>query len=237
MEEGAFVRVLLIDDHELVWNGTRRLLEGLVLTLPPARDLTDTELVFHAVRDVESACALADRSVDFILLDYHLPGLSGLAALRRIQAAFDDAVICIVSAESGRRQITEVLEAGAAGFIPKSYGESEIADALRLVLRHKVYAPAEYLLAEEVVRGGEADEVSTDDIATFLRTELSGRQRQVLSLALRGLPNKVIARQLSIAEGTVKVHLSMVYRALGVKSRVGAMCRVLQAKAADALDR
>lgn len=231
------MRVLLIDDHELVWNGTRRLIDGLVASLPPDPTGDTPQLDFRAVRDVEAACALPNPHADFVLLDYHLPGLSGLSALRRIQTVFEEAVVCIVSGETGRRQILEVLEAGAAGFIPKSYGESEMADALRLVLRQKVYAPAEFLLAEDVVRGAEADEVSSDDIEDFLRTELSGRQRQVLSLALSGMPNKVIARQLNIAEGTVKVHLSMVYRALGVKNRVGAMCRVLQAKAAGALDR
>ena len=65
--------------------------------------------------------------------------------------------------------------------------------------------------------------------------DLTPRQRQVLKLALQGLPNKIIARQLTIAEGTVKVHLSMVYRALGVRNRVGALCRVLQADAVAAL--
>lgn len=232
------MRVLLIDDHELVWNGTRRLLEGLAGTwASDAAPSLLTELEFHARRDVESACELSSRRFDFILLDYHLPGVTGLAALKQVQATFVDAVICVLSAENGRRQILEVLEAGAAGFIPKAYSESEMTDALRLVLKQKVYAPAEFLLAEDIVRGAEVDELASDDIAEFLRTELSERQRQVLTLALRGLPNKLIARQLQIAEGTVKVHLSMVYRALGVKNRVGAMCRVLQASAADALER
>lgn len=234
--EERLVRVLLIDDHELVWNGTRRLLEGLAASLRSTEDSQASALDFHAVRSVEAACALADRRADIVLLDYHLPGLSGLSALRHIQSVFDEAIVCIVSAESGRRQILEVLEAGAAGFIPKSYGESDMTNALQLVLRQKVYAPAEFLLAEDIVRGPEADEIPSDDIESFLRSELSARQRQVLALALSGLPNKVIARQLEIAEGTVKVHLSMVYRALGVKNRVGAMCRVLQAKAAGALD-
>lgn len=232
------MRVLLVDDHELVWNGTRRLLEDIVESAPADHAENDPErrLEFRAVRDVASACALTDERFDIILLDYHLPDLSGLAALRQVQTSFEDSIICILSAESGRRQIMEVLEAGAAGFVPKVYREAEMADALRLVMQHKVYAPTEFLFAEEVVRGRESDEVENEDLAAFLRNELSNRQRQVLSLALRGLPNKSIARQLQIAEGTVKVHLSMVYRALGVKNRVGALCRVLQANAADALD-
>jgi two-component system nitrate/nitrite response regulator NarL len=231
------MRVLLVDDHELVWNGTRRLLEDVVRSAATSScEPVDRQFSFQAVRDVESACGLLDERFDVILLDYHLPDLSGLAALKRLQAVFEESIICILSAESGRRQIMEVLEAGAAGFIPKAYRGPEMADALRLVLQQKIYVPAEFLFSQEVVRGGEVDEVENDDVAAFLRNELSKRQREVLSLALRGLPNKTIARQLSIAEGTVKVHLSMVYRALGVKNRVGALCRVLQANAAGALE-
>lgn len=241
------MRVLLVDDHELVWNGTRRLIEEV------ARGLAGYSAVeFTAVRDIESALQQADEHADcdahthagahaeprfdLILLDYHLPGTGGLQGLRRMQAAFEGATICMVSAENGADEIRAVLEAGAAGFLPKSYRECEMAAALRLVLQHKVYVPAEFLFAQEVVRAGVADEVRSEDLPGFLRSDLSTRQRQVLALALQGLPNKTIARRLQIAEGTVKVHLSMVYRALGVTNRVGALCRVLQAGAAGALD-
>lgn len=224
------MRVLLVDDHELVWSGTHRLLERVAEDFEWANDLQ-----FKAVRDLASAVRL-DHTFDLILLDYRLPGTEGLHALQEIQNVFDGATICMVSAESDRAHIRAVLDAGAAGFIPKSYCESEMASALRLVLRQKVYAPAEFLLSEDIVRGRDADEIRTEDLATFLRTELSGRQRQTLGLALQGLPNKTIARRLQIAEGTVKVHLSMVYKALGVKNRVGALCRVLQADAASALE-
>lgn len=225
------MRVLLVDDHELVWNGTRRLLEKVTLDFDGAGTLQ-----FSAVRDLESACRMVDPGFDLILLDYHLPGIEGLAALQQIQLHFEGAIVCMVSAESSGPHIRAVLDAGAAGFIPKSYGEADMASALRLVLRQKVYVPAEFLFSEDIVRGREADEVRNEDMTAFLCSELSGRQRQVLGLALQGLPNKSIARRLDIAEGTVKVHLSMVYKALGVKNRVGALCRVLQADAAGALE-
>jgi two-component system, NarL family, nitrate/nitrite response regulator NarL len=224
------MRVLLVDDHELIWNGTRRMLERIAQDVDPGNTLS-----FEAVRDVEAACARAGTDPDLILLDYHLPGVAGLVALKRIQACFENTTVCMLSAESGGPKVREVLEAGAAGFIPKSYTEGDMESALRLVLRHRVYVPAEFLFAEDIVRGREVDEVPSEDLTAFLRSELSARQRQVLALALQGLPNKTIARQLQIAEGTVKVHLSMVYRALGVKNRVGALCRVLQADAAGAL--
>lgn len=224
------MRVMLVDDHELVWNGTRRLLEQVL------RDTgTSDELEFRAARDVEAACAQHDRPFDLVLLDYHLPGEEGLSGLRRIQAVFDGASICMLSAESNSQAIREVLESGASGFIPKSYSGSEMASALSLVLRRKVYVPAEFLFVQEVERGSEPDELPSEDLTAYLHNVISPRQREVLSLALQGLPNKLIARRLDIAENTVKVHLSTVYRALGVKNRVAALCRVLQAGAADAL--
>ncbi len=225
------MRVLLIDDHELVWNGTRRLLERVL-----QEGGTGDALDFRAMRDVSSALALEGPPFDLVLLDYHLPGVGGLQALRAVKSAFDGAVVCMLSAEISGQRIREVLESDAAGFIPKSYSEPEMADALRLVLRHRAYVPAEFLFAEDVVRSREVDEVGNEELVEFLRHELSRRQRQVLRLALQGLPNKSIARRLDIAEGTVKVHLSMVYKALGVRSRVGALCRVLQADAAGALE-
>lgn len=226
------MRVLLIDDHELIWNGTRRLLE-LVLQQTPGG--VQGGLEFHAVRDLPAAAAFTGQPLDLVLLDYHLPGLGGVAALRQVQTDFEGVTVCMLSAELGAPLIREVLDAGAAGFIPKSYGEAEMAMALRLVMLNKVYAPAEFLFNEDLLRGRESDEVGSEQLASFLRSELSARQRQVLALALQGLPNKSIARRLDIAEGTVKVHLSMVYKALGVRTRVAALCRVLQANAAEAL--
>jgi two-component system nitrate/nitrite response regulator NarL len=107
--------------------------------------------------------------------------------------------------------------------------------ALRIVLRHRTYLPAEFVLAEESARPRDGDELPSDDLAEFIVAELSPRQRQVLSLAVQGLPTKLISRRLDIAEGTVKVHLSMVYKALGVRNRTDALCRVFRARAADAL--
>lgn len=225
------MRVVLVDDHPLIWNGTRRLLEEMHREIGGP----DGALQFQAVLDVEAACALPFDDVDLVLLDYHLPGLSGLPALQRMQQRFEGASICMLSAESGSEHIRSVLDAGASGFIPKSYSEDDMSMALRLVLRQRVYVPAEFVFSEDVVRGRELDEVGNEDLASFLRIDLSTRQREVLSLALQGLPNKSIARRLDIAEGTVKVHLSMVYRALGVKNRVSALCRVLQSGAAHAL--
>ncbi|MEP6720252.1 MAG: response regulator transcription factor [Variovorax sp.] len=225
------MKVLLVDDHEIVWNGTRLLLERMAAEIEPGRPF-----VFEAVRDVEAACKLAATDVDLVLLDYHLPQLSGVAALHAIKAHFEATPVCMQSAESSPQRVREVIEAGAAGFVPKSYRLEDMEAALRVVLRHRVYLPAEFVLADDVTRARDQDELPREDLARFLRVELSPRQREVLALAIRGTPVKLIARQLSIAEGTVKVHLSMVYRALGARNRTDALCRVFDAQAAWALE-
>lgn len=225
------MKVLLVDDHEIVWNGTRLLLERMAAEIEPGGAFH-----FEAVRDAEHACTLPPAGVDLLLLDYHLPRLSGVAALKAVKAHFEATPVCMQSAESSPQRVREVIEAGAAGFIPKSYRLEDMEAALRVVLRHRIYLPAEFVLADDVTRSRDPDELPREDLAGFLRAELSPRQRQVLALAIRGTPVKLIARQLSIAEGTVKVHLSMVYRAMGARNRTDAMCRVFDAQAAWALE-
>lgn len=225
------MKVLLVDDHEIVWNGTRLLLERMAAEIEPGRPFH-----FDAVRDAEQACQRDPAGIDLLLLDYHLPKLSGLAALKAVKAHFEATPVCMQSAESSPQRVREVIEAGAAGFIPKSYRLEDMEAALRVVLRHKIYLPAEFVLADDVTRARDPDELPREDLAGFLRVELSPRQREVLALAMRGMPVKLIARQLLIAEGTVKVHLSMVYRALGARNRTDAMCRVFDAQAAWALE-
>lgn len=224
------MRVLLIDDHEIVWSGTQRMLERLA-----AEQRTVGDFAFGAVRSVGEALQLARDERDLILLDYHLPDQSGLAALSTVRGHFENAPVCLLSAESDPRRVRELIDAGAAGFIPKSYRVEDMEAALRVVLRHRIYLPAEFVLTEEATRERMPDELTSDDLAGFLGAELSPRQRQVLTLAVQGIPTKLIARRLEIAEGTVKVHLSMVYRALGVRNRTDALCRLFKAGAAHAI--
>ena len=128
--KGRRVNVLLIDDHELIWNGTRRLIERLAGEIDAA-----PALVFEAARDVATACLLPAQGFDLVLLDYHLPGLSGVAALGAVKAHFESTPVCILSAETLPERVREVLDAGAAGFIPKSYALDEMEAAVRVVLR------------------------------------------------------------------------------------------------------
>jgi len=226
------MRVLVVDDHEILWTGMRSMLERLVRQLDPA-----CPLEFVACRDVAQAKAMAGTVFDLVLLDYHLPDISGLEALREVRSTFEGAPVVVVSGESDPRRIREVIEHSASGFIPKTTSEREMQAALQLVLARGVYLPPIALMEAEPEPAAHDDALLPEHLEDFLKAELSPRQRQVLSLALRGTPNKLIARKLNIAEGTVKVHLAMVYRALGVRNRTEAMYRVLSADAAQAIER
>lgn len=226
------MQVLIIDDHEVIWSGMRLMLERLSLQANH-----DRVIRCEGRNSVESAMDLTERGFDLILLDYHLPGLSGLAALAKVRETFEASPVVILSADADPRRVREAINKGAAGYVPKTMPEREMQAALALVLAQGVYLPPLALFEVDAEAPAGEPELPPDAIEGFMRQEFSPRQREVFARALRGKPNKVIARELGIAEGTVKVHLAMVFRALGVRNRTEVMYRVLSANAASAIDR
>lgn len=204
------MHVLIVDDHPLYRAGVRALLSGL-----------DPDLIAADVSTVAEALRLADvdPSFDLILLDMNLPGTNRLEALQQIKTRFESAAVVVVSGDEDPALILATIDAGAAGFIPKSTDPAITMQALRLVLAHGTYLPVHALrhVAESSPKTP-GPGISAPD--------LSERQRSVLLRLLQGKSNKIIARELGIAEGTVKAHLWSVYQLLGVTSRAQAMCRV-----------
>ena len=192
------MRVLLIDDHSLFRRGMRLMLRELM----PELDVSDAD-------GVEQALTLAGESFELLLLDLNMPGVNGLDALASVKHAFPDSIVVGISGEDSASLIRDAIAAGAAGFIPKSAEPEVMHGALRLVLARGVYLPPEALGTaadpEPVLQG------------------LSPRQLDVLRRALKGVPNKLIARELGISEGTVKSHLSAVFRVMNVRNRTEAL--------------
>jgi DNA-binding NarL/FixJ family response regulator len=215
--DGDFMRVLIVDDHPLYCLGVKALLTTL-----------DPDVQVDVAANVEECVALADAEppIDLVLLDMKLPGTSRLDALSRVKGVFEEASVVVVSGEEDLALILQAIEAGAAGYIPKSTDPAVTIQALRLVLAHGIYLPPEAfrLMADARVAPPVAPEPRAP--AGGVKPELSDRQAAVLHRLLQGKSNKVIARELSIAEGTVKAHLWAVYQLLGVNSRAQAMCRV-----------
>lgn len=197
------MKLLLVDDHPMVRDGLTPLLRGL-----------DPDLQVDEAGNCAQAIALAGRhDYDLILLDLKMPGLAGLGALAAVREAFPGSPVVVLSGEEDPRIVRQAIEKGAMGFIPKSSTSSVMIQALRLVLAQGVYLPPGALDAPD--GPAPAEPVGGNDTIAGL----SGRQMEVLRRVIQGKPNKVIARELAISEGTVKAHLSAVLRALKARNR------------------
>jgi DNA-binding NarL/FixJ family response regulator len=204
------MHILIVDDHPLFREGLKTLLSAL----DPAVRISDAGSVAEAVS------LSATDSPDLILLDMNLPGASRLDALRQVKAAHEGASVVVVSGDEDPALIRNAVDEGAAGYIPKTTDAALTIQALRLVLANGIYLPRAALSA-----GGDVRSPAVSSHAGG-PPDFSGRQLAVLKCLLQGKANKVIARELDIAEGTVKAHLWAIYQALGVNSRAQAMYRV-----------
>jgi DNA-binding NarL/FixJ family response regulator len=199
------MKILLVDDHGLFRAGLCRLLQDL-----------EPDLAVEEARSVVSAEQFSGRIFDLILLDLSMPDSSGIAALERIRALFPDSIVVVISGEEDPRIIHSVIEGGASGYIPKSSEPNILLLALRLVLEGGIYLPRQAMSAFEKI-------IITKDPKQQELERLTGRQRQIFAMAVKGISNKQIARDLDLSVNTVKSHLSTVYREMGFHNRTEAV--------------
>lgn len=221
------MRVLLIDDHPLFREG----LKGLLLGLEPSVQV-------EQAGSVDAAEALQGQAFDLVLMDLHMPGSQGMEALSRTKALFEASAVVVVSGDESPSTIQRAIQHGAAGYVPKTTDPSVTIQALRLVLVQGTYLPPEAL--RQPGAGVDAPPAAPEPAPTSASSpnwpqELSPRQLAVLRCLLQGKPNKVIAREIGIAEGTVKAHLWAVYQLLGVNNRAQAMYRAHELQLFSAL--
>jgi len=206
------MNVLIVDDHPLYIKG----IESLLFEL-------DSSISTQSARSVEQALALTSSTVfDLVLLDLKLPGMTDLDALVAVKRALASVPIVVVSGNDSISDIWRAIEIGAAGYIPKDTDPVLVTNALRLVIAQGVYIPPQALKDS-----ADADQ-RIQKAGAQIAPVLSERQLAVLQSLLQGKSNKVIARDLGIAEGTAKAHLFSVYQALGVNSRLQAMIKAHQ---------
>lgn len=206
------MKVMLADDHALFREGLRHLLAGFA-----------DDLEFVEAKNVPSAmAAISDHpDLDLALIDLKMPGGDGMDLLRRIKMTAPDLGVVVVSAIEDQSVVLAAIEAGASGFIPKALSGNALIAALRLVVAGGVYLPPETL--DEVDRDGEpVQALAPADVG------LTRRQGQVLELLVQGRSNKEIARELSITEGTVKLHVTAVLDALKVGNRTQAVIKAVR---------
>lgn len=229
------VSALIIEDHPLMRDAIRMTIESI---MPDGR-VDTAESFTEAGRRLQSG---ADW--DFILLDLQLPDSANFDALVAIRELRPNSTAVVLSAHTDRDIILRCIDLGAAGYIPKTHPSAEINHALRQVFSGHLYLPPEVLEREPSPRtalpasqpdpfrrdtpGAREPAGPTPRSTDPRKLGLTERQCDVLRLILRGLPNKLICRQLDLAEGTVKVHVSAVLRALGVRNRTQAVIAASQ---------
>lgn len=204
------ISALIADDHELFRSGLKQLLTDQL----GIEDVREAETLDQAIEVLTN-----QGPCDLILVDLRMPGMSGVEALAALRDGFPEAKVAVVSAWEERADILAALSAGVHGYVPKSLPSSDIADALRSIMEGRIFAPASLGRRD---RGGAlspAAPASGED-------KLTQRQREVLGELLKGQASKEIARTLDIAEGTVKIHLAAIYRALGVRTRAEAIAKL-----------
>jgi DNA-binding NarL/FixJ family response regulator len=197
------IRVLIVDDHALIRRGLSDLLsaaEGI-------------DVVGSIDDGLLAAALVTELEPDIVLMDMSMPGLDGIGATRAVLQAWPSAKVIMLTSFSENARILAALEAGAVGYLLKDTEPEDVIRALRDAADGGV--PLSPKAARALLPGNRPAGNPTTDA-------LSARERQVLSLVAVGLPNKSIARRLTISEKTVKAHLTRVFSVLGVSDRTSA---------------
>jgi DNA-binding NarL/FixJ family response regulator len=195
------IRVIVVDDHELVRAGLVQLLDG-----------SDDIEVAASAADGEEAIELARRErPEVVLMDLSMPGIDGLAATRRILAEAPDVRVVVLTSFSESPKVLAALDAGAVGYLLKDASPDELRAGIRAAARGESPLSPKAASAVVAARGTRG--------ATHA---LSEREREVLILVAQGLPNKLIAARLQISEKTVKAHLTRVFQQIDVTDRTQA---------------
>ena len=194
-------RVLVVDDHAVVREGLVELLGGV----------DELEVVGAAAGGEEAIEAARILEPDVVLMDLEMEGTDGVQATHRIKAADPRPQVVVLTSFSDQRRILDALDAGARGYLLKDAGPDELIEGVRAAARGDAPLAQPAVNAIVAARAGQG-----------ALPELSERERDVLVLLGRGQSNKAIARELDIAEKTVKAHLTSAFRRIGATNRVEA---------------
>jgi DNA-binding NarL/FixJ family response regulator len=208
------MKVLIVDDHALIRDALARVVAALAPDMV-VLEATDPQAAFETIE--------REPDLDLVLLDLALPGMHGLSVLKSLREKHPAVAVVVISASSDRDNVTRALDHGALGFIPKSSSNEVLASALRLVLAGGIYVPPEILGRgpnEEPIAPPATARTSPADIG------LTQRQAEILALMMKGKSNKLICRELDLAESTVKNQVTAIMKALNVTSRTQAVLAV-----------
>ncbi len=208
------MKVLLVDDHALVRHGLAMLLSDF-----------NSDMEVTEARGADQAIELceAEGTFDLVLLDLMMDGMNGLEVLDVLGERLPGVPVVIISASESPVAIRSAFQRGARGYIVKSSTAETFRLALRLVLSGEVYVPPHVMGSRQDLSLDALEHSVSQTAGGARRRGLTPRQRQVLALMAKGQPNKEIARNLGMLEGTAKVHIRAIFRNLKVNNRTTAV--------------
>ena len=208
MSETRTIRVLIVDDHEIMRTGI-----AYSLTVYP-----DMELVGEASSGQEALKLCRETQPDVVLVDMVMPGMDGVQTTQAIRKQHPQVQVLALTSFHDRERVQQVMQAGATGFLVKGVSAGELAEAIRVAY------------AGQTVLSPEASQalIKPDEPQTALGQDLTQREQEVLALLVKGLSNAEIAQLLTITISTTKHHVSAIFRKLGVTSRTEAMALALE---------
>ena len=214
--------LLLIEDHKVVAEG----LQLLLSTIDPDITCTSAGTTAQALQ--------TQGPFDLIFLDLDLPDAVGLSGLRAVRDAFEGVPVAMLSGEQNTEVIRSAIAEGAMGFVPKSASSKVLVAAMRLILAGGTYLPPHAFTTWPLASPGAPQRdpsvgaAKVERSSPQLAARLTNRQLEVLLKAVQGKPNKIIARETGLAEGTVKAHLSTAFRIIEVSNRTEAVFKAAQ---------
>ena len=201
------MRVIIIDDHALFRAGLKGLLEQRSI-----------EVIGVAANGKEGIEFVHELSPDIILLDLRMPDMTGLEVLKQLREEKVTTPVVILTTSNEESDLIKALRSGAQGYLLKDMEPDELVGALRDIEKGKNVVAQD--LTDALARMVQGETPIEDDKGPF--SELTPREREILCLLAEGQSNKLIARDLGISDGTVKLHVKAILRKLGIHSRVEA---------------
>ena len=215
------LKMLIVDDHQLFVDGLRCILEQEFLHV----------VIAHADTAILADTALKEEGSDFdlVLFDIHLPTLQSIQSIVSLKCQHPSTKFVLLSDVEDKDLIVQTITAGLDGYVPKSIGKALFVSAIGLVLSGGVYIPKTAITEQnestsrtEQVAASRQKESHVKPANVSVLTE---RQRDIIKLLEEGLSNKEIARKLDISDGTVRIHVSTIYRVLNVNNRTQAVVK------------
>jgi DNA-binding NarL/FixJ family response regulator len=216
--ESEPLRVVLVDDHDLLRRGIKTMLESEA----------DIEVVGEASDGAHALPLVEEALPDVVLIDVIMPNKDGIEATREIKEAFPNVGVVVLSGHDERQFLFDALKAGASGYILKTADLEEVVATVRSAAKGE--AKLDPALATQVLSEFQAYQKA--EVAEVYQP-LTPREREILKLMSEGLPNKTIASRLKISERTVTTHVANIYAKLHVNNRVSAIQEAMRRRLLD----